>query len=59
MKTVLTALMILTMIPAIAPAEQYVRGNNVVHRRVAPVVMHRVLPPFRGVHVYEGRSSRR
>ena len=39
-------------------AEQYVRGNQVVHTRVAPVIMHRVLPPYRGVHVYQGRGRR-
>ena len=39
----------------VATAEQYVRGNQVVHTRVAPVVVHRIFPPYRGVHVYEGR----
>jgi len=39
-------------------AEQYVRGSQVVHTRVDPVIMHRVLPPYRGVHVYEGRGRR-
>lgn len=47
---------------AVAPAargEQYVvrsaAGPKVVHTRVAPVVVHRILPPFRGQHVYQGR----
>jgi len=35
-----------------AEARQYSRGGNVVHTRMAPVVMHRALPPFTGVHVY-------
>ena len=39
-------------------AAQYVRGNQVVHTRVAPVIVHRVLPPYRGIHVYEGRGRR-
>ena len=43
----------------VASAEQYVRGSQVVHTRVAPVVVHRVLPPYRGVHVYAGRTLRR
>jgi len=43
----------------VASAEQYVRGSQVVHTRVAPVVVHRVLPPFPGVHVYQGRTARR
>lgn len=30
-------------------------GGHVVHSRRAPVVMHRVVPPFHGVHVYRGR----
>jgi hypothetical protein len=38
-----------------AQAQQTVQGGRVVHSRVAPVVMHRVLPPFGGVHVYGGR----
>lgn len=25
----------------------------VAHTRRAPVVLHRVLPPFRGIHVYQ------
>jgi len=31
-------------------------GDKVVHTRIAPVIMHRVLPPFYGRHVYQGRS---
>ena len=42
-----------------ARAQQYVApttsGSKVVHNRLAPVIMHRVLPPFRGQHVYGGR----
>jgi len=34
-------------------ARQYVTARGqVVHTRRAPVVVHRVLPPFRGQHVY-------
>ena len=41
-------------------AEQYV-GNNgqVVHTRLAPVIAHKAVPPFRGVHAYQGRGGRR
>lgn len=28
---------------------------QVVHTRLAPVVMHRTFPPFKGQHVYQGR----
>jgi hypothetical protein len=30
-------------------------NGQVVHSRRAPVIMHRAVPPFRGVHVYGGR----
>lgn len=46
-------------ISASAQAEQYAAGSQVVHTRRAPVVAHKVVPPFRGVHVYEGRGGRR
>lgn len=38
-----------------AQARQYAGGGHVVHSRRAPVVFHRVLPPFHGTHVYRGR----
>jgi hypothetical protein len=42
-----------------AQAEQYIAGNGkVVHNRLAPVLLHRAVPPFRGQHVYS-RSPRR
>jgi len=45
----------------VCSAERYnavVNGKDVVvHTRVAPVVVHRVLPPYGlGKHVYEGRT---
>ena len=41
-------------------AEQHVAPNGqVVHTRLAPVVAHKVVPPFRGVHAYQGRAGRR
>ncbi len=49
----------LTVFPVVAGAEQYVRGNQVVHTRLAPVVVHRVFPPYHGIHVYQGRAARR
>jgi hypothetical protein len=55
MKTLLTIVLILTALPALARAEQHVSGGHVVHSRRAPVIAHRVVPPFKGVHVYEGR----
>jgi hypothetical protein len=49
----------LISMPASGHAAQYTRGNQVVHTRLAPVVVHRVFPPFYGRHVYQGRLSRR
>lgn len=42
-----------------AKAEQYASGDHVVHTRLAPVIAHKVVPPFKGVHVYQGRAIRR
>ena len=45
--------------PEAVKAEQFVSGDHVVHTRRAPVIAHKVVPPFKGVHVYQGRTSRR
>jgi hypothetical protein len=49
---------VILAIPSTASAVQYESNGKVVHTRVAPVVMHRVSPPFRGQHVYSGRRGR-
>ena len=59
MKYAMIFCLVFAFLTPMAMAEQYARGNQVVHTRVAPVVVHRVLPPYRGVHVYEGRTLRR
>lgn len=61
MKTLrLLTIMLLLLSPAIATAEQYRSGNQVVHTRLAPVVVHRVFPPYTGIHIYNGgRRARR
>lgn len=53
------------VVALIAPSMAYARGGKtmaengqVVHSRRAGVIMHRAVPPFRGVHVYEGRQSK-
>ena len=56
---VIVGLFFLFTSPVAARAEQYVQGNQVVHTRLAPVVAHRVVPPYRGVHVYQGRTGHR
>ncbi len=59
MRSIILCVAFFAMFPGITAADQYVRGSHVVHTRLAPVVVHRVLPPYRGVHVYEGRYVRR
>jgi len=60
-RKLLIALTLLTL-PLAAQARQYSinRGGRdyVAHTRVAPVVVHRALPPFKGQHVYAGRGER-
>ena len=51
--------LLLILSPAASRAEQYVNGGHVVHTRLAPVVAHKLVPPYRGVHVYQGRTIRR
>jgi hypothetical protein len=52
---VVLALLAASLPVAAARAEQYVSGQHVVHTRRLPVIAHRIVPPFRGVHVYAGR----
>ena len=42
-----------------AQADQFASGSQIVHTRRAPVIAHKVVPPFKGVHVYQGRAARR
>jgi hypothetical protein len=59
MRTIAIFAILFAAFPAPSRADQYVNGGHVVHTRLAPVVAHRVLPPFKGVHVYAGRNARR
>jgi hypothetical protein len=44
---------------AAVQAEQFVAENGqVVHTRLAPVVVHKALPPFKGIHVYQRPANR-
>jgi hypothetical protein len=56
----LSVVLICLAIAPSAPAAQYqvrtAAGTKVVHTRVAPVLVHRLLPPFHGRHVYQGRA---
>lgn len=41
-----------------AHAKRYNAGGHVMHTRLAPVVVHRIFPPYGlGVHVYSGRGG--
>lgn len=54
------ALAVLGSLPNLASAAQFQSGGNVVHTRLVPVVMHRVFPPYWGVHQYQrGGGMRR
>ncbi|MDX1945831.1 MAG: hypothetical protein SFU86_10580 [Pirellulaceae bacterium] len=59
MKTIAIAVLLLLVLPLAAQAArrgQWSDGQgHVVHSRRAPVVMHRIMPPFKGIHVYQGR----
>lgn len=49
----------LSIAPAASEAAQNSRRGGgrqqVVHDRIGPVIMHRALPPYWGLHVYKGR----
>lgn len=50
------------LVSLVAPTATFARGRtktmaesgHVVHSRRAGVIMHRMVPPFHGVHVYQG-----
>jgi hypothetical protein len=56
MRTIILSLL-LSALTASAQARQYVvmeRGQqHVVHTRRAPVILHRLLPPYTGIHLHE------
>jgi hypothetical protein len=58
MRRIALIALLIVALPGVARSEQYASGGQVIHTRLAPVVAHRIVPPFRGVHVYQGRSRR-
>jgi hypothetical protein len=56
--SVIAALLPLWIV-ATAQASQHVvygaSGEKIVHTRLAPVLIHRAVPPYAGKHVYQGR----
>ena len=59
MRSAMLFAFVLIVLSSVAKAEQYASGDHVVHTRLAPVIAHKVVPPFKGVHVYQGRTARR
>jgi len=59
MRTAALLVLLLLAAPTLVRGDQYVSGGHVVHTRRAPVVAHKLVPPYRGVHVYQGRTVRR
>jgi hypothetical protein len=63
MKTKLIVLAVVTtgllgQLASSAQAKRFNSGNQVVHTRLAPVVVHKAFPPYGlGVHVYAGRNN--
>jgi hypothetical protein len=45
-------------IASVEAQQQHNAQGQVVHNRLAPVLLHRAVPPFRGQHVYN-RAPRR
>ncbi len=58
MRSALLFALVLVALSSSVKAEQYASGDHVVHTRLAPVIAHKVVPPFKGVHVYQGRARR-
>lgn len=55
----LLTLAALLFAPAAAQAKrQSLPSGKVAHSRAAPVIAHRLVPPFAGVHVYEPARGR-
>ncbi len=55
----------MALVALAVPSAAWARGTKtmaengqIVHSRRAGVIMHRAVPPFRGVHVYEGRVAK-
>jgi hypothetical protein len=51
--TLFASLSFASIAPTPAQAKQYrLPDGRIAHTRAAPVVIHRVFPPFKGQHVY-------
>jgi hypothetical protein len=63
MRTFVLALTIVLGLSSAAFSRQYAvqqQGRQrVVHTRILPVVIHRVFPPYTGIHIHESQLNRR
>lgn len=63
MKTIAIALALFLGAATVAQARQYVvytaGRTRVVHTRLAPVIIHRVFPPYTGIHIHQSELPRR
>ena len=59
MRILAVVVLVLIASSGVTRADQAVSSEQVVHSRPAPVIVRKVVPPFCGVHVYQGRISRR
>ena len=56
MRTLVLIALLFVAFPVAARAERAQAGGQVVHSRRAPVVAHKMVPPFQGKHAYSGRG---
>lgn len=55
MRSLILSLLVIavTALPGFARGRSNSANGHVVHSRRAPVIIHRAVPPFSGVHVYQ------
>lgn len=56
MRTLVLIALLFVAFPTAARAERSSAGGQVAHSRRAPVVAHKMVPPFHGKHAYVGRT---
>lgn len=63
MKIPLIAVSLVLGLSTVAHARQYVVQQagrvRIVHTRIVPVLIHRVFPPYTGVHIHESELRNR
>lgn len=59
MKSIIAAAVINLLLPLCAQAARYSYQGHIVHTHRAPVIVHKIFPPFTGIHVYDRWYFRR